>query len=46
VGVVSYGLINQLTGDMRNSALFLTIYFVIGTGMLLTMKSKIKSYGL
>jgi len=38
VGVFSYGLINQLTGDMRNSALFLTIYFVIGTGTLLSMK--------
>jgi UMF1 family MFS transporter len=40
MGVFSYGLVNQLTGDMRNSALFLTLYFIIGASILLTIKSK------
>jgi len=40
MGVFSYGLVNHLTGDMRYSALFLTLYFVIGAGILLTIKSK------
>ena len=30
MGTFSYGLINQITGSMRNSALFLTVYFVLG----------------
>jgi UMF1 family MFS transporter len=40
VGTFSFGFINQLTGDMRNSALFLTLYFIIGAFMLLGVKSK------
>lgn len=39
VGTFSYGLIDQITGSMRNSALFLTIYFVAGIAFLLTVKS-------
>jgi MFS transporter, UMF1 family len=38
-GTFSYGLINQLTGSMRNSALALGIYFVIGMILLLAVKS-------
>ncbi|MDW8331303.1 MAG: MFS transporter [Cyclobacteriaceae bacterium] len=30
LGTFSYGLVHQLTGNMRNSALALAIYFVIG----------------
>lgn len=40
VGTFSYGLIDQLTGSMRNSALFLTVYFVVGIILLLKVKSK------
>jgi len=40
VGVFSYGLINQLTGDMRNSALFLSLYFILGLVTLLQLKAK------
>ncbi len=39
VGTFSYGLINQISGSMRNSALFLTIYFICGMALLLTVKS-------
>lgn len=38
-GTFSYGFINQLTGSMRNSALALGVYFVIGMIVLLTVKS-------
>ncbi len=39
-GTFSFGLINQITGDMRNSALALASYFVIGFIILATIKSK------
>jgi MFS transporter, UMF1 family len=39
-GTFSYGFINQVTGSMRNSALGLAVFFVIGMGVLLTIKSK------
>jgi UMF1 family MFS transporter len=39
VGTFSYGFINHLSGSMRNSALFLTVYFVLGMMLLLTVKS-------
>jgi UMF1 family MFS transporter len=29
-GTFSFGLINELTGSMRNSALFLVLYFLAG----------------
>jgi UMF1 family MFS transporter len=38
-GTFSYGYINQLTGSMRNSALGLGVYFVIGILTLLTIKA-------
>lgn len=38
-GTFSYGLINQLTGSMRNSALALGVYFVIGMILLMAVKS-------
>ena len=34
-GTFSYGLIEQLTGSMRNSTLVLASYFVIGIAFLL-----------
>jgi MFS transporter, UMF1 family len=40
MGTFSYGFINQLTGSMRNSALFLTVYFVLGMILLLTVSSR------
>jgi MFS transporter, UMF1 family len=39
MGTFSYGLIDQITGSMRNSALFLTSYFLLGMAFLLTIKS-------
>jgi MFS transporter, UMF1 family len=39
-GTFVYGLVNQLTGSMRNSALSLAIFFVIGLLFLLTVRSK------
>lgn len=38
-GTFSYGLVNQLTGSMRNSALALALYFVIGLIVLNQIKS-------
>jgi UMF1 family MFS transporter len=39
VGTFSFGFVNHLTGDMRNSALFLTLYFIIGAILLMGIKS-------
>jgi UMF1 family MFS transporter len=39
-GTFSYGLINQLTGSMRFSALGLAVYFIIGMAFLISMRSK------
>lgn len=39
-GTFSFGLINQLTGSMRNSALVLAVFFVIGMFMLILVKSE------
>lgn len=38
-GTFSYGLINQLTGSMRYSALGLALYFVIGMAFLISIRS-------
>lgn len=38
MGTFSFGFINHLTGDMRNSALFLAVYFVLGVFLLLGVK--------
>lgn len=40
VGTFSYGLIDHITGSMRNSVLALAIYFVIGMVLLAFLKSK------
>lgn len=40
VGTFSFGLINQISGSMRNSALMLAIFFIIGMILLSTVKSK------
>lgn len=38
-GTFFYGLINQITGSMRNSALGLGLFFIIGMIILLTVRS-------
>lgn len=40
VGTFSFGLINQITGSMRNSALALAVFFMLGLLMLSMVKSK------
>lgn len=40
VGTFSFGFINQITGDMRNSALGLAVFFVLGMAVLMTIKAK------
>jgi len=35
LGTLSYGLIEQMTGSMRNSSLSLGIFFLVGLGFLL-----------
>lgn len=38
MGTFSFGFINQMTGDMRNSALFLAVYFILGVFLLLGVR--------
>lgn len=38
VGTFSYGLIEQITGSMRNSTLVLMLYFIIGLILLLSVR--------
>ena len=45
LGTFSYGLINQLTGSMRYSALGLAVYFVMGMIFLISIRSKSISGG-
>lgn len=40
LGTFSYGFINQITGSMRNSALGLGVYFVLGMILLLSINSR------
>jgi UMF1 family MFS transporter len=40
LGTFSYGLIDQITGSMRYSALALGVYFIMGMIILITIKSK------
>jgi len=40
LGTASYGLIDQLTGDMRNSVLALSLYFMVGSVFLWKVKLK------
>jgi MFS transporter, UMF1 family len=46
VGTFSFGFINQVTGSMRNSALGLAAFFVVGMAVLMTIKAKQISRGL
>lgn len=39
LGTFSFGLINHLTGSMRNSALALAAYFIVGLIILLRIKA-------
>jgi UMF1 family MFS transporter len=38
IGTFSYGVIEQITGNMRNSALSLGIFFLVGLGFLLLVR--------
>jgi MFS transporter, UMF1 family len=38
IGTFSYGLIEQITGNMRNSSLFLGLFFLVGIGFLFLVK--------
>lgn len=38
VGTIAYGLIDQITGDMRNSTLALMLFFMVGMGFLLLIR--------
>jgi len=38
VGTFSYGFIEQITGNMRNSALSLVLFFLVGLGFLLLIR--------
>ena len=40
MGTFSFGLINQISGSMRNSALALAVFFVLGMLMLTLVRSK------
>jgi UMF1 family MFS transporter len=40
LGTFSYGLINHITGSMRNSALGLGVYFILGMILLLSVNSQ------
>jgi len=42
IGTFSFGMINQITGGMRNSMLSLVLFFVVGGVLLWTMKGKVK----
>jgi UMF1 family MFS transporter len=44
-GTFSYGLINQLTGSMRYSALGLAVYFIIGMAFLISIRAKNIGHG-
>src|ERR1017187_6648474 len=43
-GTFMFGLINELTGDMRNSIMVLLVFFIIGLIALLSIPSNEKSY--
>jgi UMF1 family MFS transporter len=40
IGMLIYGFIDQVTGNMRNSILFLLVFFIIGGILLLRVKKK------
>ena len=41
IGMIIYGVIDQITGSMRNSVLFLVIFFIVGVILLLRVPRKI-----
>ncbi len=43
MGTFSYGIIEQITGSMRNSALALMLFFMVGMGFLLLAKIPLRS---
>lgn len=43
IGMLLYGFIDQITGSMRNSVLFLIVFFISGIVLLLRVPDKIKS---
>lgn len=45
MGVFSYGFIDHVTGNMRYSALFLSVYFVMGCLLLFGVKVRRPTYG-
>ena len=40
IGSLSYGLIDQVTGSMRNSMAFMSVFFILGFILLQTAKLK------
>ncbi|BCY29245.1 MFS transporter [Flavobacterium okayamense] len=40
IGMLIYGMIDQITGSMRNSIVFLTLFFVVGIILLLRVPKK------
>jgi UMF1 family MFS transporter len=40
IGMLLYGFIDQITGSMRNSILFLVIFFIAGVVLLLRVPKK------
>lgn len=40
IGMLLYGLIDQITGSMRNSIVFLTVFFIVGVFLLLRVPKK------
>lgn len=41
IGMIMYGFIDQITGSMRNSIVFLTVFFIIGLILLFRVPKKI-----
>jgi UMF1 family MFS transporter len=41
IGTFSYALINQITGSMRNSMLFMSLFFIIG--LIILSQTKLSS---
>ena len=40
IGTLSFGLIGQITGNMRNSILSLIVFFILGLGFLLSLRGR------
>ena len=40
IGMLFFGLIDQITGSMRNSILFFMLFFILGAFMLTRVKTK------